>query len=102
MGVRLIVVIALSRHRRHLFAAYRPYHDHYLWWFLAVIVLLAFLILTVGALLVAGRPRQRSEIEQPLIPPSPPSEAEQILAERLARGEIEADEYRRRRDTLRE
>jgi putative membrane protein len=32
----------------------------------------------------------------------PRSSAEDLLAERLARGEIDEDEYRRRRDALRE
>ena len=98
----MIVVIALSPHGRHSNPGYQPYHDHFLWWFAVAILLLALLILAVGALLVAGRPRRRSEIENPLIPPSPPSAAEQILAERLARGEIDADEYRRQRNMLRE
>jgi putative membrane protein len=89
--------------RRPPYPLYRPYHDHHLWWFVLVLLLLALLIVAVGALLVAGRPRRRSEIEQPLFPPpSPPSPLEQILAERLARSEIDGDEYRRRRDTLRE
>jgi putative membrane protein len=71
-------------------------------WVLLLLLLLALVILAVGALLVAGRPRRRSEIEQPLFQPSASSSAEQILAERLARGEIDGDEYRRRRDALRE
>jgi putative membrane protein len=86
--------------QRHLF---RSYHSHSLLvWFLLVLVLAALLVVAVGAILVTGRgPRGRSETEAPLIPPSPPSSAEQILAGRLARGEIDADEYRRRRDALR-
>jgi putative membrane protein len=35
-------------------------------------------------------------------PPPPPPTAEQVLAERFARGEIDADEYRQRLDTLRQ
>ena len=54
-----------------------------------------------GALLVAGKPRPPSDAERPIIPPMRASTAEQILAERLARGEIDAEEYRQRRDALR-
>jgi putative membrane protein len=35
-------------------------------------------------------------------PPPPPPTAEQVLAERFARGEIGADEYRQRLDALRQ
>ena len=46
-------------------------------------------------------------LNQRSAPPSPPSIAtpnvpEDLLAERLARGEIDEGEYRRRRDALRE
>jgi putative membrane protein len=103
MPVIPAVVVIASLAARPPRPLYRPYHDHHLWWFVLVLLLLALLIVAVGALLVAGRPRSRSEIEQPLFPPpSPPSAAEQILAERLARGEIDGDEYRRRRDALRD
>ena len=35
-----------------------------------------------------------------LAPPSPPSDPRQLLAERLARGDIEIDDYRARLDAL--
>jgi putative membrane protein len=35
-------------------------------------------------------------------PPAPPSTPEQVLAERLARGDIGTDEYRERLETLRQ
>jgi putative membrane protein len=34
--------------------------------------------------------------------PAAPSGAEEVLAQRFARGEIDEDEYRHRRDALRE
>jgi putative membrane protein len=34
--------------------------------------------------------------------PAAPSSAEEVLAQRFARGEIDEDEYRHRRDALRE
>ena len=37
----------------------------------------------------------------PPAPPAPPAPAEQVLADRLARGEIDVDESQRRLDTLR-
>ena len=45
--------------------------------------------------------RKRGESSPPPPPPPPPT-AEQVLAERFARGEIDADEYRQRLDTLRQ
>ena len=38
---------------------------------------------------------------QPTAPPSPTADAERLLAERFARGEIDVDEYTLRRDLLR-
>ena len=77
-------------------------HGHWGLLVILFLVILALLILVIGALLVAGRPRARSAAERPIIAPRAASAAEQILAERLARGEIDAEEYRRRRDALRE
>ena len=98
-ATRVADVFVVGRQFTH---GYRPYHSHQLWWFAFAIVLLALLVLAVGALLVAGKPSRRSALEEPLIPSRSPSAAEQILAQRLARGEIDPDEYRRRRDILRE
>lgn len=41
-------------------------------------------------------------VRRPSGPPAPPDTAKQILDERLARGEIDAEEYRRLRDVLHE
>ncbi|WP_371494690.1 SHOCT domain-containing protein [Kitasatospora sp. NBC_00374] len=66
---------------------------------IGVLLLLGVLVALVLALTgYLGRtPRQRPPDWQPAPPPSP----EQLLAERLARGEIDPDEYRHRLDTLR-
>ena len=58
----------------------------------------------IGALLVAGRgpSLSRSEPDERRLATSPPWSAEQILAERLARGEIDTQDYRQRLDTLRD
>jgi len=48
-----------------------------------------------------GRDRHDRGVASPPAPPPPPPTAEQVLADRFARGEIDADEYRQRLDTLR-
>jgi len=56
-------------------------------------------VLITGVVLLVrylARTGQRSTVG-----PRPPNMAEQVLAERYARGEIDEDEYRRRLDTLR-
>jgi putative membrane protein len=101
----MILLFAAELVVRRRTGAYRPYDPgHHWWWLPLLLLLLALLILAVGALLVVGSPRRRSDAErQPLLPQAHPADsAEQILAERLARGEISPEEYRRRRDTLRE
>jgi putative membrane protein len=66
------------------------------WWVMGVgwLVLLAFAGLLVYLLLV-----RRSGSDAGLSHDAP---AQQVLAQRFASGEIDEDEYRRRRDALRE
>jgi len=62
-------------------------------------MLLFWVIVIAGIVLLvrwAGGPRGQAT---PPAPTSPP-DARRILDERFARGEIDEDEYRRRRDTL--
>ncbi len=69
------------------------------WWWLIAFGVLVLLIVTVVALLTyrpATSQRPRRSLR------SPRCLAEQVLADRLARGEIDAEEYRQRRDALRE
>jgi putative membrane protein len=71
---------------------------HWWWWIIAFGVII-LLVLAIEALLnyrptTSERPRQALE--------SPRGSAEQILADRFARGEIDAAEYRQRRGALRE
>lgn len=84
------------------------YGDHMSGWgyafgIIGMILFWGVLILAVVALIrYVGRSRE----EQPPPPPPPaappqPPTAEQVLAERFARGEIDADEYRQRLETLR-
>jgi putative membrane protein len=65
------------------------------WWVMGIgwLLFLAFIGLLVYLLV-----RHHTETGSPS---RPGSTAEQLLAERLARGEIDEDEYRRRRDALR-
>jgi putative membrane protein len=68
------------------------------WWWLIAIVLLVLLVVAIVALF--RRQPVGAESARTTVPSR--SGAEALLAERLARGEIDADEYRRRRDALRE
>ena len=69
-------------------------------WLLMALTMLTFLALVgFGVFMVwrsTSHPRQ-PEFEESA---SPPRAAESILAERMARGEIEPEEYRRRLDAL--
>lgn len=89
--------------------------------FVMGIVLLLFLALVVGAVLLVVRmsDANRRPVQRPPYGEGPPepyggassgrntegpaqaSDAARILDERFARGEIDEDEYRRRRDVLR-
>jgi putative membrane protein len=70
----------------------------YWWaWLLGLVVLALIVVLVVW---IVTRITSTNRPEQS--PPEPPRRgAEEILAERLARGDIDEDEYRRRRDALR-
>jgi putative membrane protein len=73
------------------------------WWFaLGIISMVLFWGVLVLAIAAAVRylDRGRHERSSPR-PPAPPT-AEQVLADRFARGEIDADEYHQRLDTLRQ
>lgn len=75
-----------------------PWHEH-VWTsagtvVMIVIMLLFLVLLVIAAVLAVQGYRRRPE------PPRDDS-AEQLLAERFARGELDADEYQRRRALLR-
>ncbi|MEV4611591.1 SHOCT domain-containing protein [Kitasatospora sp. NPDC049258] len=78
-------------------------HDMGGWGFglmtIAILLLLGLLVVIALALTrhLGHLPRQGS----PGPPAAPPPSAERLLAERFARGEIDADEYRHRLDILR-
>ena len=67
------------------------------WGFAMMFMSLVFLACVVGGVLILAR--SHSHGEQPLQPEG--SRALDVLDERFARGEIDEDEYRRRRDALR-
>jgi putative membrane protein len=77
-----------------------PYGEHMSGWgyALGITGMVLFWVVLVLAIAAAVRYRDRKRGEN--LPPPPPS-AEQVLAQRLARGEIDAEEYRQRLDTLR-
>ena len=84
------------------------YGDHMSWWGYGLGI--AGMVLFWGLLIVAivaavrylGRGRQERLPQEPPAPTPRPPGAEQVLAERFARGEIDADEYRQRLEILRE
>jgi len=69
---------------------------HWWWWLIGLTVMVLLVVLVVMVVIRASAPAHPA-------PPtaSPRSSAEEVLAERFARGEIDEDEYRRRRDALR-
>jgi putative membrane protein len=79
-----------------------PYGGHMTGWGYALgitgmVLFWAVLVLAVAlAVRYLGQNRQTSSL------PSRPHTPEQVLAQRFARGEIDADEYRQRLDTLRQ
>jgi putative membrane protein len=69
-------------------------------WLLMTIGVLGFWALV--AVLAVALLRRPGQPDQPQPNQQPRRGAEEVLAERLARGEIEADEYRQRLQTLHE
>ncbi len=84
------------------------YGDHMTGWGYALGII--FMIVFWGALIAAviaavrylGRGRLDRVPPEPPGPASQPPRAEQLLAERFARGEIDAEEYRQRLEILRD
>jgi len=70
-------------------------------WFAMGLMLLAFvgLILAVGLVALRSLNQPRENTVHPAA--TGPANAERVLDERFARGEIDADEYRERREVLR-
>jgi putative membrane protein len=83
-----------------------PYGEHMSGWgyALGITGMVLFWIVLVLAIAAAVRYLDRKRGENLPPPPSspPPPTAEQVLAQRFARGEIDTDEYRQRLDTLRQ
>jgi putative membrane protein len=69
---------------------------------LGIISVVLFWGLLIVAVAAAIRYVSRRQVGPRPEPNSGPPSAEQLLAERFARGEIDADEYRQRLTTLRE
>ena len=84
------------------------YGDHVSGWGYALgitsmILFWGLLVLAIAAAVrYMGRDRGGRGVASPPAPPPAPPTAEQVLADRFARGEIDADEYRQRLDTLRQ
>ena len=71
---------------------------HWWAWLIGLAVLIALVALVVVLVVRLSSPGHSVPASAPQ--PSRPS-AEDVLADRLARGEIDEDDYRRRRDALR-
>jgi len=71
---------------------------HWWWWVIGLVVL----VLLVVAIVALFTRRPTGTAAPQVAPETQRSSAEQVLADRLARGEIDPDEYRRRRDALRQ
>ena len=78
-------------------------------WLLMALLMLGFWSVVVFGVIAVirslqdnpqGRP-QSGPVPPPTPPAAQPSDAERLLAERFARGEIDADEFTARRDLLR-
>ena len=80
-----------------------PYGEHMSRWgnALGITGMVLFWVVLVLAIAAAVRYLARKRGENPSPPPLPPT-AGQVLAERFACGEIDADEYRQRLDMLRQ
>ena len=80
-----------------------PYGEHMSGWGYALGIIGMVLFWAVLALAIAAAVRYLDRKRRESFPPPPlPPTAEQVLAERFARGEIDADEYRQHLDTLRQ
>lgn len=70
------------------------------WFGLALLMLMFWGVIVAVVIVAVGWPsRRRADDSAPNTPPRDPSL--RILDERFARGEIDEEEYRRRRDVLR-
>jgi putative membrane protein len=80
-----------------------PYGEHMSGWGYALGIIGMVLFWAVLVLAIAAAVRYLDHKRRESFPPPPPlPTAEQVLAERFARGAIDADEYRQRLDTLRQ
>ena len=71
------------------------------WVFMAVMMVLVWSAIVGGVVMLVRYSRERHAPPPPPSPPEGNDRARQVLDERFARGEIDADEYTRRRDLLR-
>ena len=70
------------------------------WWWMAIMMIVFWGGLIWIAVTLIRRGNHTTHPQSPTMLPPPPQAPHEILAERLARGEIEPDDYRQRLDTL--
>jgi putative membrane protein len=82
---------------------YDDWHNGSGWgaWLAMCLMLLLFLGVIITLVMLVLRSQTRAPESTPAVPPPARDQAERMLDERFAHGEIEADEYVRRRDLLR-
>jgi putative membrane protein len=83
---------------------YHPYYDnggtHWGLWIVMIVAMLIFFAILAWAVVSLVRQRDAHARAGTPLPPAAGSDPFRILDERLARGEIDTDEYTRRRDLL--
>ena len=70
------------------------------WWWMAIMMIVFWGGIIWIAVALIRRIERRPQLQTHSTSDPPRATAQEILAERFARGEIDADEYRQRRDTL--
>jgi putative membrane protein len=93
------VAVVVSRHRDRVRFGGRfvgGHVGHPILWLFVIGIVIALIVVAVIALV-----RHYSIEPGQSAVPTAPSRAEELLAERFARGEIDEEEFRRRRDALR-
>ena len=80
-----------------------PYHDmdwSVAGWAVMVVTAVALLIVVFGLLALILRSIEKDEAARQPVEPTPADVARLILDERLARGDIDEDDYERRRELV--
>jgi putative membrane protein len=75
---------------------------HWWWWLIGLGVLTVIVVLAVWVIVRIAQPASAHGVDAGVPLALPRGSAEEVLADRLARGEIDVDEYRERLAALRQ